>query len=396
MTHTIALISAQGGLFISNKTLFKKSHANFLAITMKDSRLSKQSFIAEKVSCNKNFGQGFVDWLVNRIDIIEKLPENVLWDDDDSMYLVARSNLSPIYKKKLLPMKNADFFHVAGSKVGQIEMFRNLGISHPKTEINIDFGCDKNGIPFPCIAKADRFGGGGKFSRVVENLTELREFHREHSEILVQEIVEGVEYSVEGFYRNGQLIFAQFGQMLDLLNGNGPSSRRRFYREIPHEVVEGLKTIGKALELNGFVNCTLFLEGSSGRYLFFEFDVRLNSWAHVAPDFGFNVENYFADDPACEDLKIGKLLNSVEYIDPSRWMSFTKNEAASPTLFPVLFILKLFRMRFSGSRLTSSLPQLTKRLLLELLLILKRVLPVNILGFLKRVGINRLILKGLS
>lgn len=271
-------------------------------------------------------------------------------------------------------------------------MFRILGIPHPKTEINIDFGCVENGIPFPCIAKADRFGGGGRFSRLVENLAELKEFHREHSEILVQEIVEGTEYSVECFYRNGHLLFAQFGQMLDLIDGNGPSSRRRFYTEIPNEVVQGLKTIGKALELNGLVNCTLFLESISGRYLFFEFDVRLNSWAHVSPYFGLNVENYFANDPVCEDLRIGKPLNSVEYIDPSRWLSFTKNEATSP----ILLILKLFRMRLSGSRLTASSPQLTKRLLLELLLQFKEVLPLNILGFLKRVGLNKLILKGLN
>lgn len=396
MTHTIALISAQGGLFISNKTLFESARANFVAISMKDSTLSKQSFISEKILCIDHNEQGFVNWLISRTDIIERLPEQVLWDDDDSMYLVARSDLSPTLKRKLLPIKNADFFQVVGSKVGQIEMFRNLGIPHPKTDIDIDFESDETGIPFPCIAKADRFGGGGRFSRLVANMEELKEFHREHSDILVQEIVEGTEYSVECFYRSGQLVFAQFSRMLDLLNGNGPSSRRHFYKEIPREVVKELRTIGKALDLNGLINCTLFLESSSGRYLFFEFDVRLNSWAHVSSDFGLDVANYFAIDPICNDLNIGKPLHSVEYIDPSRWMAFAKSEATNPILFPVIFLVKLFRMRYLGSRLTATNPHVAKRLLLELLLLLKGFLPDNFMELLKRVGLNRLILKVLS
>lgn len=396
MNNTIALISAQGGLFISNKTLFEKARANFLAITMEDSTLSKQSFISEKILCSDHTGQTFIDWLITRTDIIEKLPQHVLWDDDDSMYLIARSDLSSMLKRKLLPMKSAEFFHVAGSKVGQIKMFRSLGIPHPKTDIDIDFGSNETCIPFPCIAKADRFGGGGRYSQIVENMAELKEFRREHSEVLVQEIVEGTEFSVECFYRGGQLVFAQFGQMLDLLNGNGPSSRRHFYREIPHEVVRELRTIGEALDLNGLINCTLFLESSSGRYLFFEFDVRLNSWAHVSSDFGLDVANYFASDPICNDLKMGKPINSVEYIDPSRWMAFAKSEATYPILFPVIFLVKLIRMRYSGSRLTASNPLLAKRFLHELLLLLKIALPDNLIKFLKRVGFNGLVLKVLS
>lgn len=393
MTQTIALISAVGGQFISNKPLFEKASANFIAITMKDSKLRNQKFVNEAILTDNLIADEFIDYIVSRTDIIEKLPEQVLLDFDDSMYQIAKSDLPQPLKRKLLPIKNPKFFDVAGSKVGQIRMFRELKIPHPKTQLDLDFANHQFHLPFPCVAKADRFGGGGRFSQILNNKSELEHFRIQHKKILIQTITEGMEFSVECFYRSGRLIYAQFGLMLDLLNGNGPSSRRQFFREIPTQVEENLRIIGNSLELDGLVNCTLFKENKTGEYLFFEFDVRLNSWAHVSSEFGLNVPNYFSKSPKCEELVIGEPTEFTEYIDPSRWLLYAKNDSHNSKIFALRFSLDLLRMKCSGSKLKQSHPPLAKSLLFEFLLPLRDLLPGNLFTLLDKIGLKRLIIK---
>ena len=395
MRPSVGLVSNHNGILLRNLDLFENLEIDFIFVGCNQNILNRKDFISNRIifldhtECEK-FNQHFIE----RIDTMEELPEFVLFEEDDIMYQIARSDLDTKIKSRLLPVKNPEFYDVCGSKIGQIQMFRKLQIPHPKTVIEEQFV--ENSLDFPFIAKAERFGGGGSLSTFINSKSELLEFKKAHGNILIQEIVDGVEYSVECFYRNGELIFAQFGQMLDLLWKNGPSSRRRFFDQIPDVVLNNLKKIGSELNLSGIVNCTIMYEVKNETYLFFEFDLRLNTWAGVSREFGLDVENFFGNRPAAFDFQIGSISNYIEYIDVARWLQFTKEKFNFNSLVLFRFLLLLLWKSTTGTKLRMNSSSFTKSLLYAVALNVWMAMPKKLTDYLRRNGINKRILESLS
>lgn len=395
MGPSVGLVSNHNGILLRNLDLFKNLEIDFIFVGCNQNILSKKDFISNQIifldhsECEK-FNQHFIE----RIHTLEKLPEFVLFEEDDVMYQIARSNFDIKLKSRLLPVKNPEFFDVCGSKIGQIKMFRKLQIPHPKTVIEDQFF--ENLLEFPFIAKAERFGGGGSFSTFINSKNELLEFKKAHEKILIQKIVDGVEYSVECFYRNGILIFAQFGQMLDLLWKNGPSSRRRFFNQIPDVVLNNLKKIGSELKLTGIVNCTIMYEAKNETYLFFEFDLRLNTWAGVSREFGLDAENFFGNRPTAFDFQEGLSSACIEYIDVARWWQFIKEKFNFKSLVFFRFLLLLLWKSATGTKLRMSSSSFTKSLFYAVALNVWMMMPRKLTNYLRRNGINKRILELLS
>jgi hypothetical protein len=349
---SVALISNHNNIFLSNIQLFEATKMPFIFVGCDQDELSNQAFISEKFifqshsQCN-----GQIDNLLSNDELLNSLPDFVLFEEDDWMKQVANSNLVVELKKKLLPVKNPKYFDFAGSKIEQINLFAELGIAHPQSQI-INNAKDAL-LPYPFIAKKDRWGGGA-FCKTIENISDLETFISDSKdEVVVQQIIKGEEFSAEPFYRDGKLLFISFSRMKMLIGGNGPSARRDFLPEVPYQIKYILEKIGKSLKFNGLANCTFMFDPISKEFLIFEFDTRLNTWAHMAIELGLDPERYFKK----PENQYPKIKSETVFIDWNRWIAARSNMNYPNRLLKYLSALAEFiNFKFKGVRWTSSYP----------------------------------------
>ena len=290
----IALISSHGNLFSRNKSLFEGDYLHVTLICCDSDPLTDMGFVDEvHVFQSHDKCGGNAKELIENIDILNKLPEFVLLEDDDWLFQISRSNLDDNLKFRLLPIKNKMYFNVAGSKISQVELFSELQINHPRTQIIMNPKIEEVRIPFPLIAKGERRSGGAEIA-LAENLLDIEDFSiGQKSEFLLQEIIPGEEFNADVFYRNGELIFTSISITKCVMWKFGPSARRDYSREVPSEIIDLLESIGKKLQFNGIANVTLMKDTQSKEFYLFEFDSRLNAWAHISKSFGFRPEIFF-------------------------------------------------------------------------------------------------------
>ena len=131
-------------------------------------------------------------------------------------------------------------------------------------------------------------------------------------------------------------------------------------------------------------------------YLFFEFDLRLNTWAGVSREFGLDVENFFGNRPAAFDFQIGSISNYIEYIDVARWLQFTKEKFNFNSLVLFRFLLLLLWKSTTGTKLRMNSSSFTKSLLYAVALNVWMAMPKKLTDYLRRNGINKRILESLS
>jgi len=153
-------------------------------------------------------------------------------------------------------------------------------------------------IPFPFIAKGERRSGGVEVA-FIENNRQLEEFtHKQNHKFLIQENIIGNELNADAFYRNGKLIFVAFSSTKFAMWKFGPFARRDYARKIPNEVSENLQLIGEKLQFNGIANVTFMKDSKNKNLKLFEFDARLNVWAHVSILFGFDPQEFYRNSTA--------------------------------------------------------------------------------------------------
>lgn len=290
----IALISSHGNLFSRNISLFESDYLHVTLLCCDSDPLIGMSFVDEvQVFQSHDKCGGSAQELIENLDLLNKLPEFVLLEDDDWLFQISRSNLDDKLKSKLLPIKNKKYFNVAGSKISQVELFSELQINHPRTQIIKNPKIDEIRIPFPFIAKGERRSAGVEVA-LAENMLQLEQFSKnQKSEFLLQEIILGEEFNADVFFRNGELIFTSLSVTKCVMWQFGPSARRDYSREIPIEIKDLLESIGDKLQFNGIANVTLMKDSETKKFYLFEFDSRLNAWAHISKYFGFRPEIFF-------------------------------------------------------------------------------------------------------
>ena len=290
----IALVSSHGNLFSRNKSLFEGEYLHVTLLCCDSDPLIDMGFVDEvHIFQSHDKCGGSAKELIENLDLLHKLPEFVLLEDDDWLFQISRSNLDDKLKSRLLPIKNKMYFNVAGSKISQVELFSELQINHPRTQIIKDPKIDEVRISFPFIAKGERRSGGVEIA-LTENMLQLEDFSiRQKSEFLLQEIIPGEEFNADVFYRNGELIFTSISITKYVMWKFGPSARRDYSREVPSEIMDLLESIGKKLQFNGIANVTLMKDAQTKKFYLFEFDSRLNAWAHISESFGFRPEIFF-------------------------------------------------------------------------------------------------------
>lgn len=290
----IALISSHGNLFSRNISLFEGDYLHVTLLCCDSDPLIGMGFVDEvQVFQSHDNCRGSAKELIENLDLLNKLPELVLLEDDDWLFQISRSNLDDKLKSKLLPIKSKEYFNVAGSKISQVELFSELQINHPRTQIIRNPKTDQVRIPFPFITKGERRSAGVEVA-LAENMMQLEDFsNSQKSQFLLQEIISGEEFNADAFYRNGELIFTSLSVTKCVMWKFGPSARRDYSREVPSEIKDLLESIGNKLQFNGIANVTLMKDFETKKFYLFEFDSRLNAWAHISKYFGFRPEIFF-------------------------------------------------------------------------------------------------------
>ena len=172
----IALISSHGNLFSRNISLFEGDYLHVTLLCCDSDPLIGMGFVDEvKVFQSHDKCGGSAQELIENLDILNNLPEFVLLEDDDWLFQISRSNLDDELKSKLLPIKNKKYFNVAGSKISQVELFSELKINHPRTQVIRNPKTDQVRIPFPLIAKGERRSAGVEVA-LAENMMQLEDF----------------------------------------------------------------------------------------------------------------------------------------------------------------------------------------------------------------------------
>ena len=362
----IALISSHNNTFLTNSNLLSQTNLEFIFVGCDQDDLAQCSFISEKViyksheNCN-----GSMDVFIKNTDLIENLPEIVLFEVDDAMYQIWNSDLSESTKLNLLPIKNPRFMNMAGSKVGQIETFKTLGIRHPHSQIFTNDSC-KPEIAYPFMAKGDRWAGG-VFVRVINNYQEFVTWRESHEpKFLIQEIIHGQEYSVDAVFRKGQLTYCAISNMHDLLRGNGPAARRTYQKDIPQEVLNMFRKVGLVCQIDGFVNGTVFQEFTTGNWLLFEFDCRINIWFHVSQKLGFSLDKNFEYMKGEKVLLNDSLSRNIEVIDVRRYKEFLRIRENSDSIAFYKYWRSLLKNKLNGGVLFESIPKSSHRIIKKL------------------------------
>jgi hypothetical protein len=320
---TVGLIASHSNLFSRNLAIFATVHGQIELFCCNENPLRNAEFInkvyifQDHKDCDANAQN-----LINFIETIEELPEMILFEDDDWLFQVSRSEMDTTTKLKLLPIKNQNRFFVAGSKIEQVELFEELHVNYPKSEIVQPGKMFPKSWSFPYLVKGER-GAGGLEVAVIQSQEQLQNFSRKNnSKFLMQEIIEGDEYSVDAFFRKGNLVFACIAVGKAAMWKFGPCSFREYQREIPIQIEIDLKKIGKELMFDGIANVSFMRQKSSGDYFLFEFDSRLTIWAHVAIDFGFNPDHYFSN-----SLEMKKTISrNCVYVSGPRWNKYLKEK----------------------------------------------------------------------
>ncbi len=152
-------------------------------------------------------------------------------------------------------------------KLKLAEFLREQGIAAPHTLLD-----EKPPPQFPLIAKPRR-GEGGKHTVRIENAEELDFYARKYPGHLIQQYVEGREFTVDWFSdRNGKPLCVVPRERLAVRGGEVMVSRIR----LDPAIIEATTVFGKRLRLAGPCNLQ-GIRAQSGEFMFTDVNLRFGS-----------------------------------------------------------------------------------------------------------------------
>ena len=265
--------------------------------------------------------EGFIDLdglLVVRIPILNnsmattasELIDRVHYDliilaDDESIGTILDSSLSTEAKEKILPVLDRGNFSHLHTKCGLSEILSKNNITTPPFAIcNTPQDLENSAldIGFPVLIKVDRSGGGaGVFE--CNSYEEVRAGSRNLAfPLLMQKKIEGKTIDLTAFYQKGDLVYFTYSEFLKSVGGKyGPSSVRQYTQigELPQDVFDQLKDLGRVLGADGFVNATSIECSETNKRYIFEADMRPNTWVDygrfLGDDAAKRIFNYFSN-----------------------------------------------------------------------------------------------------
>lgn len=223
--------------------------------------------------------------------------ELIVVTDDATLNLIKNADLADEVKLKLLPVLRAENFEHISSKIGLSRCLKIAGINTPDFAVAHcpdELKVQASKIGFPLMVKIDYSGGG----EGVYECTDSSQIDRLQSQalafpLLLQRKIPGMLLDACAFFRNGRLVFFNYDEAMDFMNGPfSPTKVRRFFStdQMDKGICAELERLGRALGAHGFVNITCIHSAIDQERYYIEADMRPNVWVEYP--------KFFGEDPA--------------------------------------------------------------------------------------------------
>jgi len=205
-----------------------------------------------------------------------------IYSSDALGIAIRNSRLSDQTKSRVLPVRNKDYFALAGSKIALSHAANHLGLTTPRFEVANtihDLQLLLASWPTAVIAKADHGGGGARVRQFPPHHTgSLGKIDQSWFPVLVQEKITGVEIHLDAQFVAGKLANWTYSRVLQVSSRFGPSTDRLYVNPPSLDFVAELAALANEADLHSFANVTLiWVESESCHYLI-EVDLRPNAW----------------------------------------------------------------------------------------------------------------------
>lgn len=242
----------------------------------------------------------FTNVLLADTALLNSLEGFIIYGDDGVLYEIANSSMPTERKLQILPVNTAEANSFIGSKRGFAEISKKYSWEVPNTLI-----CDSpeslvptaEKIGYPLFIKADRGGGGAQVKKILDSTAlHSEEIPLSWFPLVVQESIQGHEYSIDLFYWHGELRFYSFTDELKSSEKFGPTYYRKYSLTSDFNVLDSLHDMGRVLGIHGFVNGTGMFDSYLNNYSIFEMDIRPNAWHFLFNQFGYTFDDLTRDE----------------------------------------------------------------------------------------------------
>ena len=205
-----------------------------------------------------------------------------IYSSDPLGIAIRRSSLSGQTKSRVLPVRNQDYFALAGSKIALSDAANHLKLKTPPYEV-------VNTIPelelllanlqTESVVKADHGGGGARVRQFpAHHKGSLGKIDQSWLPVLVQEKITGVDINVEAQFFAGKLVGWTYSKVLQVSSRFGPSIDRLYVNPPSLDFLAELDALANEANLHSFANVTLIWVESESRHYLIEADLRPNAW----------------------------------------------------------------------------------------------------------------------
>ena len=266
----------------------------------------------EKVEVPDLEGEPFINYLLANTEI-SKESGWFFWNSLEKLQGIARSELSDELRSRFLNGLEIKYLNILGSRVNQVNMFKELNLPHPKSWIVRGTDThDEINFEGPLLLKSD-FGGSG--TGIIDFSPEgFQRYKREailDKPFLVQAKIEGETVHVELLYDAGEIIYWAYSKNNKSFIGYGYCPYRDYQAPSNLDFLESLKLIGRTLNISGPVGAAFVLD-SSGNHFLIEFDLNAGLWHHLFEEFNSMVVG------GAEKERGFQPSRSIKYYDPYR------------------------------------------------------------------------------
>ena len=251
---------------------------------LENSRLAKSQFISNFFSCNGEL-MDHHSMRANEELLVFLEDSNYdyyIYSSDVLGIAIGNSSLSDQTKSRVMPVRNKDYFALAGSKIALSDAANHLGLTTPRFEVANtleELELLLASWPTEAIAKADHGGGGARVRHFPANhMGSLGKIVQSWLPVLVQEKITGVEIHLDAQFFAGKLIDWTYSRVLQASSKFGPSTDRLCVNPPSLDFVAELDALANEANLHSFANVTLFWVESKSYHYLIEVDLRPTAW----------------------------------------------------------------------------------------------------------------------
>jgi len=202
----------------------------------------------------------------------------------------------------VLPVRNKDYFALAGSKIALSNAANHLGLTTARFEVANtihELELLLASWPTEAIAKADQGGGGARVKQFPAHHTgNLGKIDQSWLPVLVQQKITGVEIHLDALFFAGKLVGWTYSKVLQVSSRFGPSTDRLYVNPPSLDFVAELDALANEADLHSFANVTLIWVESESRHYLIEADLRPNAWHQFGKLLGIDWSKNLTGTPA--------------------------------------------------------------------------------------------------